>query len=70
MQRELDIYKFDQHGCVVWIGTAQNLEIAKQTVKILAVSSPADYLIVSPATGEKVVVKFDSGASNTSPPVC
>jgi hypothetical protein len=56
--RPLDIFRFEQDGSIVWKGTAETLEAAKLSVKVLAESSPADYLIFSPATGDKVVVKL------------
>jgi hypothetical protein len=62
MPRPLDIYRFDKNGNVVWIGTAENLEVAKLSVKVLARSAPGDYLIFSPATGDKVVVKLEECA--------
>ena len=58
MSRPLDIFKFEDDGTIRWIGTAENLEVAKSTAKILAKSSPGDYLIFSPETGERTVVKL------------
>jgi hypothetical protein len=58
MSRTVDIYKFEDDGSVRWIGTATDLEDAKATVKILAKSSPGDYLIFKPETGERIVVKL------------
>jgi hypothetical protein len=56
MPRPLDIFKLENDGSVVWKGTAETLEVAKVSVKKLAEASPGDYLIFSPATGEKTVV--------------
>ena len=58
MPRPLDIYKFENDGTVLWKGTAENLEVAKLSVKMMVETSPGDYLIFSPATGEKTVVKL------------
>jgi hypothetical protein len=58
MAKPVDIYKFEDDGSIRWIGTAESLEDAKLTVKILAKSSPGDYLIFSPETGDKTVVKL------------
>ncbi|HEV3235410.1 MAG TPA: hypothetical protein VGZ25_00380, partial [Gemmataceae bacterium] len=58
MPRPLDIFKFEKDGSIVWKGTAENLEVAKLSVKMLAETSPGDYLIFSPATGEKTVVQL------------
>jgi hypothetical protein len=59
MPRPLDIFKFEDDGSIVWKGTAENLEIAKLSVKVLAAASPGDYLIFSPATGDKTVIKLN-----------
>ena len=58
MPRPLDIYKFENDGTTLWKGTAENLEVAKLSVKMMVETSPGDYLIFSPATGEKTVVKL------------
>jgi hypothetical protein len=47
---------------VVWKGTAENLEVAKLSVKVLANASPGDYMIFSRATGDKTVLTLESGA--------
>jgi hypothetical protein len=57
MPRPLDIFKLENDGNIVWKGTAETLEVAKLLVKTLAETSPGDYLIFSPATGEKTVLK-------------
>jgi hypothetical protein len=54
--RPLDIFKLENDGSIVWKGTAETLAIAKLSVKTLAETSPGDYLIFSPTTGEKTVV--------------
>jgi hypothetical protein len=56
MPRPLDIFKLEDDGSIVWKGTAETLEIAKLSVRKLAETSPGDYLIFSPTTGEKTVV--------------
>jgi len=43
---------------IVWKGTAENLEIAKESVKAMVENSPGDYLIFSPTTGNKTVIKL------------
>ncbi len=58
MPRPLDIYKFENDGTILWKGTAENMEVAKLSVTMLVKTSPGDYLIVSPATGEQTVVKL------------
>ncbi len=58
MVQNWDIFKLDQDGSMLWIGTAETLEDAKVSVTVLAETSPGDYLIFSPATGEKTIVKL------------
>jgi hypothetical protein len=58
MLRPLDIFKLENDGSIVWKGIAETLENAKLSVKILAETSPGDYLIFSPATGERTVIQL------------
>jgi hypothetical protein len=58
MLRPLDIFKLENDGSIVWKGTAETLENAKLSVKILTETSPGDYLIFSPATGERTVIQL------------
>jgi hypothetical protein len=58
MPRPLDIFKLENDGSVVWKGTAENLEVAKRSVKAMAESAPGDYLIFSPITGDRTVIKL------------
>jgi hypothetical protein len=58
---ELDIFKMENDGRIVWKGTAENLEVAKLSVKTLAGTSPGDYMIFCQDTGEKTIVKNESG---------
>ncbi len=57
MPRPLDIFKLEKDG-IVWKGTAESLEIAKESVKAMVENSPGDYLIFSPTTGNKTVIKL------------
>lgn len=61
MPRPLDIFKLEKDG-IVWKGTAENLEVAKLSVKAMVETSPGDYLIFIPATGDKTVIKFEECA--------
>jgi len=56
MPRPLDIFKLEKDG-IVWKGTAENPEVAKESVKAMVETSPGDYLIFSPTTGDKTVIK-------------
>lgn len=57
MSRPVDIFKLEKDG-IVWKGTAENLEVAKESVKTMVEIAPGDYLIFSPATGNKTVIKL------------
>jgi hypothetical protein len=63
MTQTLDIFTVEEDGSLVWKGTAENLEVAKLSVKVLIATLPADYVVFSQATGHKTVIKAD-GSSN------
>jgi hypothetical protein len=50
-----DIFKVESSG-LRWMEASADLERAKARVKILAVSSPGEYLIVNAITGDKVSI--------------
>jgi hypothetical protein len=52
----------ESDGTIIWKGIAENLGDAKLSVKALAQSSPGDYLIFSPLTGDKTIVKLEECA--------
>jgi hypothetical protein len=51
-----DIFKIESDG-PCWMEAAANLERAKARVKILATSSPGEYLIADQETGEKISIR-------------
>src|SRR5229473_4816898 len=51
-----DIFKVESDG-PRWMEAAENLERAKARVKILATSSPGEYVIADQETGEKISIK-------------
>jgi hypothetical protein len=51
-----DIFKMESSG-LRWMETAPNLERAKARVKVLAASSPGEYMIANQETGERVSIK-------------
>lgn len=55
----LDIFKKEKDGTLIWKGTAENLEVAKLSVKTLAATSPGEYEIVHHGSGERIVITFD-----------
>jgi hypothetical protein len=58
-----DIFQTEPGGQVLWRGTAPTLEEARARIQELSVSSPGDYLILNPNTGDKIILKFDGKAS-------
>jgi hypothetical protein len=58
MDESLDIFRVETDGTALWRGTAEGIDAAKARVKALASRSPGDYMIYSPATGHKLVIKL------------
>jgi hypothetical protein len=54
-----DIFKNEKDGSVTWKGTAETLEVARLSVKVLMASSPGTYIIHSQKTGHKLLVRAD-----------
>src|SRR5713226_2535749 len=52
-----DILKVESDGGRRWMEAAENLERAKARVKILATSSPGEYVIADQETGERISIK-------------
>ena len=50
---------------MLWRGTAATLEEARARIQELSVSSPVDYLILNPNTGDKIILKFDGKVSGS-----
>ena len=55
----LDIFKKEKEGTLIWKGTAENLEVAKLSVKHLADITPGEYEILHHQSGERIVITFD-----------
>jgi len=55
----LDIFKKEKDGTLIWKGTAENLEVAKLSVKHLADIMPGEYEILHHPSGERIVITFD-----------
>ena len=51
-----DIFKVESSG-LRWMEVAADLERAKTRVKVLAASSPGEYIILNQETGEKISIK-------------
>jgi len=56
MRPPFDILKVESGG-VRWMEAAPDLERAKARVKVLAASSPGEYIIQNQRTGEKISIK-------------
>jgi hypothetical protein len=54
-----DIFKNENDGTVTWKGTAESLEVARLSVKVLMVTSAGSYIIHSHGTGNKIFVNAD-----------
>jgi len=58
MLEPFDIFKMEQNGSVRWVRAITDLERAKLCVqKVLAVTAPADYLILNQRSGERIIIK-------------
>src|ERR1700676_5170716 len=54
----LDIFKMEQNGTVSWVRATEDFERAKSYVNtVLAVATPADYLILNQRTGERIIIQ-------------
>jgi hypothetical protein len=64
-----DIFRAEDEKTVVWLGTAADLETAKNQVEALMKTRPGEYLIRSLKTGNKISMKPSngSGATHDSP---
>jgi hypothetical protein len=58
-----DIFRIETDGSVSWQDAMTTLEKAKARIEVLAVSTPAQYLIQSNVTGRRIVIT--QGASTT-----
>jgi len=52
-----DIFRIETDGRVCLLGTAENLEQAKERVKVLAPFSKREVWAVDELTGEKIILK-------------
>lgn len=56
MTAQFDIFKSDHEGNVLWVGSATDLESAKDQVRALGKSKPGEYLILDQHTRSKIWV--------------
>ena len=53
-----DIFKMEQNGTVSWVRATEDFERAKSYVNtVLAVATPAYYLILNQRTGERIIIQ-------------
>ena len=57
MPTSLDIFLLESDGRVVWKSTAETMEQATLCVRRWMLSTPAEYLIYSQETGDKIVLR-------------
>lgn len=55
-----DIFRAERDGDVLWLESATDLEAAWARVKMLAASTPGEYLILSQMTGRRISFKSPS----------
>ena len=55
-----DIFRIAPDGQLLWRSAAANLDIARRRIRILMAIEPADYVIFSQETGNKMVVRADN----------
>jgi hypothetical protein len=56
-----DVFKFAQNGTLVFVEAAQNLDAAISCVNALRENSPGEYVIVSQATGKRILFTSNGG---------
>jgi hypothetical protein len=51
-----DIFRLEKDGSVTWQDAKTTLEKAKALIEVLAMSAPAQYIIVNYETGRRIVI--------------
>jgi hypothetical protein len=67
MSSSFDIFQLELDGSVLWQGLATDIEEAKQRVKELQATAPAQYMVVSLRSGSKFFVDSDGLSGQQSP---
>jgi hypothetical protein len=65
MGRLFDVFKVSQNGSPILLEATENLDAAISRVIALRENVPGDYLIVSQATGQKIVFTANGGMKRT-----
>jgi hypothetical protein len=63
MTAAFDIFEVEPGGGVMWRGTAAAFEEARAFVEQLGTPRERDFIIFSPQTGKKVVIKPDGSTA-------
>ena len=54
-----DIFRAENNGSILWIGSAANEAEAKGRIQELGMGSPGDYLLLNQKTGNELVIRHD-----------
>ena len=61
MTMPIDIFRLEDDTSLLWMEATDSIKTAQSRVADFIQKTPADYLIVSQATGEEIVMKRDEG---------
>lgn len=64
-----DIFKLEETQSVLWLESAMDLDSAKKRIAQLMISAPAEYLILSHRTGNKLRIRPRQRSSDRKPRV-
>ena len=67
MLPSLDIFKIDPGRGVLWRGAVKSLVAATARVRMLALCSPGEYLILDEDTGQRILVNGLRGVLSNPP---
>jgi hypothetical protein len=59
MRKQLDIFRIDTTGNLVWRAEAKTLDLAKSRVRSLMTCRPAKYVILNKKTGYRTFVLLE-----------
>jgi uncharacterized protein (AIM24 family) len=63
----LDIFKIDPGHGVLWRGAVKSLVAANARIRMLALSSPGEYLVLDEDTGQRILVNGLRGVPSNPP---
>ncbi|HWZ97371.1 MAG TPA: hypothetical protein VN025_06380 [Candidatus Dormibacteraeota bacterium] len=65
MSSQLDIFRKDSAGHLIWVEAARTHEGAKARILELAASEPAEYVVFDQGTGRKLAVRADGSVRSS-----